>query len=76
MGGINWPGRDSRGKSSACAGQLASNYSLFCKTEMEGLSVTSWLSFGNEQLKKGPHMDGLTPLPSQALTPNHCIASR
>lgn len=34
-GGINWPGCDSRGKSSACAGQLASDYSLFCKTEMD-----------------------------------------
>lgn len=76
MGGIIWPGCDSRGKSSACAGQLASDYSLCGKTEMEGLSVTSWLSFRDEQLKKDPHMDGLTPLPSQALTSTHCLASR
>lgn len=67
-GGVNWPRCDPEAKSSACAGWLASDYSLCRKIEMEGRLVAPWLSFGGEQLKKDTHMDAVTPQPTQGLT--------
>lgn len=67
-GGVNWPRCDSKAKSSACVGRLASDYSLSCTIEMEGRPVAPWLSFGGRTAEKGAHMDALTPQPAQGQT--------
>lgn len=51
-GGVNWPRCDSEAKSSACAGRLASDYSLCCTIEMEGRPMAPRLSFGGRTAEK------------------------